>query len=305
MVKNETREKLLLIDANSLLHRSYHALPPFKTPDGRPSGALYGLASILIKVIRERPPKYAAAAFDRPEPTFRKEEYAEYKATRKPTDGDLISQLKEAHALLGAFGIKTFELAGFEADDLVATMAKKFGNDGLQAVILSGDLDVLQAVDGSNIVVEFPKKGISKTEIYNREAVIDRFKISPEKLADYKGLVGDTSDNIPGVPGVGPKTAAKLIQEHGTLEEMYKDIEEIGMTDERLRKKLVEYKKQALLSKKLATLDTKVNFETNLEDMDLTKSFDKEKALAYAKKLGSQTLEARIKDDLPEKIYNA
>jgi len=212
-----------LIDANSLLHRSYHALPPFKTPEGYPSGALYGLASILIKVLREWKPKYIAAAFDRPEPTFRKEEYEEYKATRKPTDKELVSQLKEAHKLLDAFGIKTFDLAGFEADDIVTTMAKRLSSNTLQAIILSGDLDTLQAVDGDRIIVEFPKKGISETAIYDREAVKERFNMEPEKLMDYKGLVGDTSDNIPGVPGIGPKTAEKLINKYSTLEKMYKD----------------------------------------------------------------------------------
>jgi len=303
MGKNETREKLLLIDANSLLHRSFHALPPFKTPDGHPSGALYGLASILIKVLRERPPRYVAAAFDRPEPTFRKEEYKEYKATRKPTVSELIEQLKEAHNLLSAFGIKSFDLAGFEADDIVATMAKKFGSEGVQAIILSGDLDILQAVH-KNTVAEIPKKGISETVIYDRDAVIERFNVTPGEFADYKGLVGDTSDNIPGVPGVGPKTAAKLIKNYGTLEKMYKDIEEIGMSDEKLRNKLIENKEQALLSKKLATLDTNVNIDVKLEDIDMTKTFKREKALSYAKKLGSNTLSDRIENDLPER-YNA
>jgi len=304
MEKSETREKLLLIDANSLIHRSFHALPPFKTPDGHPSGALYGLASVLIKVLRERPPKYAAAAFDRPEPTLREKEYKEYKATRTPTPNDLIVQLKEAHNLFGAFGIKTFDLAGFEADDIVATMAKKFGGKKVQAIILSGDLDTLQVVDGDDIVVEFPKKGISETATYSKSEVIERFEVTPEKLADYKGLVGDTSDNIPGVPGIGPKTASKLIKEFGTLEKMFEDIEEIGMSDEKLRRKLVDYKDQALMSKRLATLDTNVDIKVELEDIDITKSFLKEKAILYAKKLGSNTLESRIENDLPQR-YNA
>lgn len=304
MAVNETREKLLLIDANSLIHRSFHALPPFKTPDGSPSGALYGLASILIKVMRERPPRYIAAAFDRPEPTFRKKEYKDYKGTRAPTADDLIIQLKEAHNLLAAFGIKSFDLAGFEADDIVATMAKRFGGKNIQAVILSGDLDTLQVVDGDDIVVEFPKKGISETVIYNREAVIERFDVKPEELADYKGLVGDTSDNIPGVPGVGPKTAARLIKDYGTLKNMYKDIEEVGMSDEKLRKKLIDNKDQALMSKKLATLDLDVKISAELDEIDMTKSFNKEKALKYIEKLGSNTLKDRIENGLPNR-YNA
>ena len=304
MEKSETREKLLLIDANSLIHRSFHALPPFKTPDGHPSGALYGLASVLIKVLRERRPKYIAAAFDRREPTLREKEYGEYKATRAPTQSDLVAQLIEAHNLLGAFGIKTFDLVGFEADDIVATMAKKFAGEKTQAIILSGDLDTLQVVDGDRIVVEFPQKGISETTIYDEEAVIGRFDLIPQKLADYKGLVGDTSDNIPGVPGIGPKTAVKLIKKHGTLEDMYKDIEEIGMKDEKLRKKLIEFKDQANLSKRLATLETKLDINVSLSDIDITKSFKRENAIAYAQKLGSNTLQSRIEKDLPER-YNA
>ena len=304
MAKTETREKLLLIDANSLIHRSFHALPPFRTPDGNPSGALYGLASILIKVLRERSPKYVAAAFDRPEPTFRAKEYKEYKATRAVTPSDLISQLIEAHNLLGAFGIKTFDLPGFEADDIVATMAKRFAGKKVQATILSGDLDTLQAVDGDNIVVEFPQKGVSETTIYDNDGVIKRFEIVPEKLSDYKGLVGDTSDNIPGVPGIGPKTAVKLIKEYETLQNMYEEIDGVGMKDEKLYKKLMEYKDQALLSKKLATLNVGLDIKVLLEDIDITKSFDKKKALLYVEKLGSNTLRTRIENDLPES-YNS
>src|SRR3990167_4606900 len=303
MARSETREQLLLIDANSLLHRAFHALPPFKTPDGKPSGALYGLASILIRVLRERPFRYVAAAFDRPEPTFREKEYSAYKATRKPTVNELISQLIEAPNLFDSFGIKTFDLAGFEADNIVATMARKFGGDKIQATILSGDLDTLQVIDGDDIVVEFPKKGISETDIYDKDAVIKRFGVTPEQLSDYKGLVGDTSDNIPGVSGIGPKTAANLINKYGTLEEMYKDIEEVGMEDEKLLKKLSENKKQALMSKKLATLETAVRLDVDIGDIDITKSFDRKKALAYADKLGSKTLASRIENDLPER-YN-
>jgi len=304
MGKSETREKLLLIDANSILHRSFHALPPFKTPDGNPSGALYGLAGILIKALRERPLRYAAAAFDRPEPTFRKEEYDEYKATRKPTADDLISQLIEAPNLLGAFGIKTLDRVGYEADDIVATMATKFGGENVQAIILSGDLDTLQVVRGEEIVVEFPKKGISETSIYDTDAVVERFGVEPKQLADYKGLVGDTSDNIPGVPGIGPKTASKLIEKYESLENMYKDIEEVGMSDKKLKDKLEEFKDQAIMSKKLATLETSLDIDINLEDIDITKSFDRKKAISYAEKLGSETLKKRIENDLPE-IYNS
>lgn len=304
MEKKETREKLLLIDANSILHRAFHALPPFKTPSGEPSGALYGLASILIKALREKSPKYVAAAFDRPEPTVRKKEFSEYKGTRKPTADDLVSQLIEAHNLFSAFGIKTLDLVGFEADDIVATLAKKFANKSTQAIILSGDLDTLQVVDEDEIVVEFPKKGISETIIYTTNGVIERFGINPNQLSDYKGLVGDTSDNIPGVQGIGPKSAAELIKKYGTLENMYKEMEEIGMSNKKMATLLSGTKNQALLSKKLATLETNLELGVKVEDLDITKSFKKEEALNYAKKLGSETLQKRIETDLHER-YNS
>jgi len=302
MEKKILKDRLLLIDANSLIHRAFHALPSFKTPDGEPSGALYGLASMLIRILRENPPRYAAAAFDTPEPTFRKKEYKEYKATRAPVADELISQLAEAENLFTAFGIKSFKAPGFEADDIVATIAERFGGtDNLQVIILSGDLDTLQMVDGNKIVVEFPKKGISQTVIYDRDEVKNRFDIEPDELRDYKGLAGDASDNIPGVPGIGPKTAAKLINKYGPLEKMYKEIEEVGMSDEKLRKKLMEYKDQALLSKRLATLMTDVPVDVELNDIETEILFDKSDALAYAKRLGSETLLGRIENDLPNR----
>jgi len=305
MEKTETKDTLLLIDANSLIHRAFHALPPLKTPEGRPSGALYGLATIIIKILREKSPRYIVAAFDRPEPTFRKKEYNAYKGTRSPTVDELITQLKEAKNLLDAFGIKSIESPGFEADDIVATLASKFSkNEKLKVVVFSGDLDTLQMVEEKNVVVEFPKKGISDTSIYDREAVEERFGVKPEQLADYKGLVGDTSDNIPGVPGIGPKTAEKLINSHKNLESLYKDIEEIGISDIKLQAKLKEFKEQAFLSKKLATLRIDVPIDVELTNIETRVLFEKEKALTYVDKISSETLRKRIENDLPNRYNN-
>lgn len=291
------KDTLLLIDANSLIHRAFHALPPFTAPDGSPVGALYGLASILIKIFNERPPKYIAAAFDRPEPTFRHKEYKEYKGTRAKTADELISQLNRAKDLLDAFGIPHFNKAGWEADDIVVTIAKKYKKeDDLQIVIFSGDLDLLQAVYNDKVVVETPKKGISNTVIYNKEAVLERFGVSPSQLADYKGLVGDRSDNIPGVPGVGPKTATQLLVEHKNLENLYKDIKEIGLSNEKLRKKLLEFEEQAMLSKKLATLDEDTPIETELELLKSSFLENKTKAKEYLKDLGFDSLVSRIEN---------
>jgi len=238
---------LLLIDANSIIHRSFHALPPFTTPDGRPSGALYGIASILLKLWREERPEYAAALFDRPEPTFRDKIYAEYKAQRPPTADELISQIIEAHKLFGAFGIKTFEKPGFEADDLIATLAEKFGGkegnggDDLRVEILTGDRDTLQLVRDEKIVVRTFNKGVSDTSIYDEKAVIEKYGLAPAQLVDYKSLVGDPSDNIKGVPGVGPKTATELLKKFGSVEEIYKHLPD----DPKLEKRFGQYKKDA------------------------------------------------------------
>lgn len=292
------KDTLLLIDANSLIHRAYHALPPFTTPDGRPSGALYGLASILIKVFKERPSRFGIAAFDHPAPTIREDIYKEYKATRAPAADTLISQIIESHKLLPAFGIKVLEYPGWEADDIVATLAHQFiRKDNLQIIILSGDLDMLQAVRDDKIVVEAPKKGISNTIIYNEEAVRERFSIPPNLLTDFKGLVGDTSDNIPGVPGIGPKTASDLISRYGNLENLYQEIAEIGIPNQKLQQKLLDYKEQAILSKELATLKTDLPLDVKLEDLQIVSPLARPELAHYLKSLGFESLVKRLTEN--------
>ncbi|MBI2594675.1 MAG: hypothetical protein HYW38_00205 [Candidatus Colwellbacteria bacterium] len=291
------KDTLLLIDANSLIHRSYHALPPFTTPDGRPSGALYGLASILIKVFKERPSRFGLAAFDHPAPTIREGFYKEYKATRPPTADTLIAQIKESHKLLAAFGIKDLEHAGWEADDILATLAHRFASkEGPQIIILSGDLDMLQVVENDKVVVETPQKGISNTVIYNEAAVKERFGILPDLLADFKGLTGETSDNIPGVPGIGPKTACDLISRYGTLETLYKDLSEIGIGNKRLEQKLLDHKDQALLSKKLATLKKDLPLDIDLENLQIKPPLKDPQLADYLKSLGFESLVKRIEE---------
>lgn len=300
MVKQKEKEKLLLIDANSLIHRAYHALPPLTGPGGKPTGALYGLTSILIKLFKEDHPRYAVAAFDRPEPTKRDELYEDYKATRPPTPDPLIEQLKEAHTLLEQFGIKTIEEPGYEADDIIATLALKFADDNTQAEVMSGDLDSLQMVDKDNIVVRVPKKGISETIVYSETEVEERFGVSPRALADYKGLVGDTSDNIPGVSGIGPKTAAELIKSYGTIENIYKSLDKIEKEKPALAQKLKEGQASAILSKKLATLITDVPFQAQLKDLETGNPLEDQRMWEYLDTLGFKTLINRIQKDQPE-----
>lgn len=248
-------KKLLLIDANSIIHRSFHAIPPFTTPDGRPSGAIYGIASILLKLWREDRPDYAAALFDRPEPTFREEKYKEYKAQRPPAPDDLIAQIVEAHALFAAFGIRTFEAPGYEADDLIATFAERFRKEeSARVVILTGDRDTLQLVEDGHVVVQIFNKGVSDTTVYDEAGVAAKFGITPAQMVEYKALVGDASDNIKGVPGIGPKTAAELIKKYGTVEEMFAHLGE----DAKLEKKIGPFRKEAEQSRELVILERHV-----------------------------------------------
>jgi DNA polymerase-1 len=251
-------KKLLLIDANSIIHRSFHALPPFTGPGGEPTGALYGVASILLKLWRDEKPAYAAALFDRPEPTFRKKEYAAYKAQRPPAPDELISQLIEAHHLFEAFGIKVFEKPGFEADDLIATLAEKFkGEPDTQVVILTGDRDTLQLIEGDKVVVRTFNKGVSDTTIYDEKAVTEKYGFPPSLMVDYKALVGDPSDNIKGVSGVGPKTATELIKKFGNIENIWKAVP----NDPKLASRLGGREEEAKFSKKLVILERNVPLE--------------------------------------------
>jgi DNA polymerase I len=285
-------KRLLLIDANSIIHRAFHALPPFTGPDGRPTGALYGISAMMLTLLRTDRPDYAAALFDRPEPTFRDKKYAEYKAQRPPAADELISQIIEARKLFEAFGVTVFEKPGFEADDLIATLAEKFrGEKDLQVMILTGDRDTLQLVTGDKVVVKIFNKGVSDTTIYDEQAVVGKYGLKPSQMIDYKSLAGDSSDNIKGVPGVGPKTATEFLQKFGTLEKLFAALP----SDEKLEKKLGPFKKEAGLSKELVTLERNVPIVVgNLEELLLRD--DKSTIAEYFKTLGSATLLKRLEN---------
>ncbi len=281
---------LLLIDANSLIHRCFHALPPLNTPDGRASQSLFGIANILLRIFKDEKPEFAAANFDRPEPTFRKEKYKEYKAGRPKAPDELVSQIIEARNLFQKFGIKTFEKAGFEADDLIATLAEKFrGEEDLRVVILTGDLDTLQLVEDEKVVVRTFRRGISDTFIYNEMAVLERFGIKPDQMVDYKALVGDQSDNVKGILGVGPKTASDWLKKYGTLENIYAHLAE----DPKIEKKLQGTEKQSEFSKWLVILNRAVSVEVgNLDSLAI--SLNKENLAKYFESLGFESLVKRL-----------
>ncbi len=296
-------KKLLLIDANSLIHRAFHALPPLISSDGRPSGALYGLSSLLIKTLKEEKPDYVAAAFDRPEPTFRKEMFDDYKAKRPKAPDELISQIIEARELFKVFNIKTFEKPGFEADDIIGTLAKKFGQGDISVTILTGDLDSLQLVDDGKVLVKILKKGVSETSLYDEGAVIGRYGLPPALLPDYKGLVGDKSDNIPGIKNVGPKTAEKLLKRFGSLENIFSE----GSPEDKELKNILPFKEIALISKELGKIKCDVPLNLNIIDLK-TKSLPKNELEDYFKRWDFKSLSGRIEGTPKEsetKILNA
>ncbi|MBI5913195.1 DNA polymerase I [Candidatus Azambacteria bacterium] len=256
------QERLILIDGNALVHRAFHALPPL-SHEGEPTNAVYGFTSVLLKVLRELKPDYVIATFDLAAPTFRHEEFAEYKAHRPKTADDLVVQFPKVKDMVRAFDIPIFEKEGFEADDLIGTIAllAKQHTPRVKTIIITGDLDTLQLVDDDTEVYTL-KKGISDTVVYDEKAVRERFGIAPSQMNDFKGLKGDPSDNIPGVPGVGEKTATQLLQEYGSLENIY---ENIGVMPEKVRAKIEPFKDQAFFSKSLATIKRDVPIELDME----------------------------------------
>lgn len=281
---------LLLIDAHSLIHRAFHALPPLTSPAGRAAGALYGLASILIRLWKDDPPDYAAALFDRPEKTFRKEKFEAYKAHRPPAPRELIEQLQEARTVFQKFGITSFEKAGFEADDLIATLAETFGGTReLRVLILTGDKDTLQLVRGNKVVVRTFRKGVSDTFIYDENAVREKYGLGPEQMTDYKALVGDPSDNIKGVPGVGEKTAVSYLKKYGNIENLFEHAE----NDPKIKARLAGQRRAAEESKELVILRRDVPMGTIVLD-DLVPQKNTAGLAAYLTELGFTSLLRRL-----------
>lgn len=292
---------LLIIDASAIIHRSFHALPPLTSPAGEPINAIYGLVNTLIKVLGKQPPDYIAAAFDRPEPTFRKKMFTDYKAHRPPAPSELISQIIKAREVFEKFKIPPFEIPGYEGDDLIGTLTEKFRKEkDLKIIILTGDLDTLQLVEDSKIVVQFLEKKIGETRIYDEEAVKVRYELRPDQLIDYKALVGDPSDNIPGLKGVGQKTAAGLLQKYNSLEKIYA---EMPPTD-KLATKILPFQKEALLCKKLAAIDLEAPLTTTLEDLRYN-PFANEEFFSYLSNLGFQSLVNRLKPIPVQQSFSA
>lgn len=255
-------KRLVLLDSNSLINRAFYALPPLTTADGRPSNAVFGYTTMLMKIIKDLEPTHIVATFDLPAPTFRKELYTEYKATRKPMPEDLAMQMPMLKELLRAMQINIVELAGFEADDVIGTLAKKCE---YETVIVTGDRDSLQLVSDSTRVW-LTKRGITEIIEYSPEKLKEE-GLSPSQIIDLKSLMGDSSDNIPGIPGVGEKTARSLLERYNSLEGVYEHASELRG---KLKEKVEENKESAYLSYKLATIDTDAPIEYE-EDKSLLK----------------------------------
>jgi len=254
---------VLLFDGNALVHRAFHALPPLTvSKTGEIVNAVYGFASTLLKMIAEFKPSYWAIAFDRPAPTFRHKKFEEYKAQRPATPEELKSQIERVHQLVAAFGIPIFEIDGFEADDVLGTLSKQANEQGIETIIVSGDNDMLQlVVEGVRALA--PKRSFSDALLYDEEAVNQKYGVRPGQITDLKALTGDQSDNIPGVAGIGVKTAGRLIRQFGSLEEIYTHIGDI--TPDKLQTALREHEWQAFQSKELVTICRDVPINLNLE----------------------------------------
>ena len=260
--QNWSHMRLVLLDSHAIIHRAYHALPDFSTAKGEPSGALYGLTSMLLRIIADLEPDYLVACRDLPGPTHRHEKFEAYKGTRVKADDALVAQLERAPAVFEAFGIPMYQAPGFEADDCIGTIIRELkAHDHIDTIIASGDMDALQLVSPS-VVVYTLRKGINDTVLYDERAVRVRYGFGPERVVDYKALRGDPSDNIPGVKGIGEKTATELVKAFGSLEDLYTTLEK---DSDKLIKKgikprivqlLIEEKERAFFSKDLATIRT-------------------------------------------------
>lgn len=287
-------KKLILIDGNAIIHRSYHALPPLTTKKGELVNAVYGFSSTILSVIEKFKPDYVVASFDLAGPTFRHKEFAEYKAHRVKADQELYDQIPRVKEVTRAMGIPIVEKEGFEADDVIGTLSKLAGEnkENLETIIVTGDLDTLQLVDSKTKVYTM-RRGLTDSVLYDEEKIDERYGLKPSQLIDYKGLRGDPSDNIPGVKGVGEKTAIELLKEYKSLENVYSNIEKIKGA---LKEKLERDKMQAIQSKKLATIVRNVPMELDLEAAKIN-DFGRQKTVELFKELNFFSLIKRLPEN--------
>jgi DNA polymerase-1 len=264
------KDIFLLVDGSAIVHRAYHAMPPFTTSEGAPTGAIHGFFSMLLKLIHQLKPARIVVAFDRPKPTFRQQLYVGYQAQRPKMESDLASQYEAIIEVLRKAKIKEVGLDGFEADDIIGTLSDRANKEGILTYIVTGDRDMLQLVDQDTLVL-MPVKGISEVKIFDEESVREKLGVEPLKLVDLKALTGDASDNYPGVPGIGSKTAADLIRDYGSVDNIYKHLDKIAVKNKNLAQKLIDGAQDAELGKKLAKIVLDVPFVCDLNDCQTSK----------------------------------
>jgi len=288
-------KRLIIIDSNALLHRSFHALPPLSTKSGQQTGAVYGFLLTLFKAIKDLKANYIVATFDTKEKTFRHEQFSEYKKHRPATPNEIISQILITKEVLQAFNIPIFAKDGFEADDLIATICKKSleQDKELEIYIVTGDLDNLQLIN-ERVKVYTLGKGIKDTVIYDINKVRERFGINPSQMVDFKALTGDPSDNIPGVEGIGKKTAAELIQKYNNIKNIYEELStDTAVLKPKVKDALKKNKELAFMSYELSKMDENVEIDFNIEKCKFS-NLNKEAVENIFKKLDFNSLIHRL-----------
>jgi len=298
------RKRLVLIDGNSLLHRAYHGYPRFTTPVGEVVGAVYGFTSMLLSALEKLSPSYVAIAWDVGKKTFRTEVYAEYKAGRAETDQELVDQIDRTKQIVTALNIPQFGVTNYEADDVIGTLAEQarpqLRSSGGQVVIVTGDRDALQLVEDDRVVVYLPSGGgaFSKdrgVSIFDETAVKAKYGLTPRQIIDLKALMGDASDNIKGVPGVGQVTATKLLEQAESIEEIYEKLDQIKITP-RVKKLMEDGKESAFLSKRLATINKETPIKLSWKDCELA-DYNREKVIAIFDELKFKSLVNKLPKD--------
>jgi DNA polymerase-1 len=300
------KEKLLILDSNSILYRAFHALPSLSTKSGEKTNAVYGFCLSLFRIIKDFKPDFIVACFDFPAKTFRHEKFKDYKAQRPPTPDELKSQIPKLKKILKAFEIPFFEKEGFEADDIISTIKEKVKTiENLEIIIVSGDQDLLQLVDEKTKVLVLTK-GIKNSILFDREKVKEKFEgLEPFQIPDFKALVGDPSDNIPGISGIGKKTAVKILLKFKSLENFYEKIEKekalINLPSD-IKSILIKEKEKALFWKKMVQLENKVEINFDLKNCEFG-NYNEEKVIEALKELEFFSLISKLpkREKIPQK----
>ncbi|MFH1401366.1 MAG: 5'-3' exonuclease H3TH domain-containing protein [Parcubacteria group bacterium] len=271
MINQDNKKKLIIFDSNAVIHRAYHALPPLTTKDGKLVGAVYGFLLVFLRVIKEFDPDFMVATFDTKKPTFRQEAFKEYKAKRPPTPDGIIQQIPTIREILTKFNVPIFEKDGFEADDIISTIAllvEEENYSDIEVIILTGDSDMLQLISDQTKVYLL-RRGVKDIILYDKKLFQEKFLgLVPEQILDLKSLKGDASDNVPGVQGIGEKTATDLILEFGSLENLFKTLDRSPETEEikeRVRENLIKCRQQAFFAKKIIALEKHAPIDFSLE----------------------------------------